>query len=389
MTSTALPLSGLRVVALEQAVAAPFCSRQLADMGADVVKVERPGAGDPSRAYDTAIHGESAYFAWLNRGKRSVALDLASKNDHGECVELIARADVFVHNLAPGAVERLGFGYDVLHDAHPRLIWCGISGYGPDGPRRDSKAYDMLVQAESGVVSLTGAPDAPAKVGISIADISAGLYAYSSVLTALIQRGRTGRGERIDISMLECLTEWVSPPLLVWKGTGKVPARVGVRHNMIVPYGAYRCSDGAVMFAVQNAGEWKRFCAGVMQDVGLETDPRFATNALRLQNRDALESLIERHFAGRPERDVLAMLEQADIPTGSVNDVPAVASHAQLAARNRWTAVGSPSGEIPALIPPHNLRGVQPRMGNVPALGEHTAEVLAELGHARGREERN
>ncbi|HEY4218632.1 MAG TPA: CaiB/BaiF CoA-transferase family protein [Gemmatimonadaceae bacterium] len=379
MTEKSLPLSGLRVVALEQAVAAPFCSRQLADMGADVVKIERPGAGDPARAYDKAIRGESAYFAWLNRGKRSVALDLSLKNDHDACADLIGRADVFVHNLAPGAVERLGFGYDAMHEANPRLIWCGISGYGPDGPRRDSKAYDMLVQAESGVVSLTGSPDAPAKVGISIADISAGLYAYSSVLTALIQRGTTGQGERIDISMLECLTEWVSPPLYVWKGTGKVPARAGVRHNMIVPYGAYACSDGAVMFAVQNAGEWKRFCVGVMHDAALESDPRFATNALRLQNRDELEQLIGQKFAGQAERDVLAALEAADIPTGSVNDVPAVASHEQLVARQRWTTVGSPGGEIPALIPPHNLRGVQPRMGNVPALGEHTAEVLAEL----------
>ncbi len=374
-----LPLSGLRVVALEQAVAAPFCSRQLADMGADVVKIERPGTGDPSRAYDRAIRGESAYFAWLNRGKRSVLLDLASKNDHDTCTQLIARADVFVHNLAPGAVERLGFGYDELQPAHPRLIWCGISGYGPDGPRRDSKAYDMLVQAESGVVSMTGAPDAPAKVGISIADISAGLYAYSSVLASLIQRGITGRGERIDISMLECLTEWMSPPLYVWQGTGKIPARAGVRHNMIVPYGAYACSDGAVMFAVQNAGEWQRFCAGVMDAPELATDARFATNALRLENRRVLEALIEQRFANRSEAGVLALLQAADIPTGSVNDVPAVAAHPQLAARKRWTTVASPSGEIPALLPPHNLRSVQPRMGAVPGLGEHTAEVLAEL----------
>jgi crotonobetainyl-CoA:carnitine CoA-transferase CaiB-like acyl-CoA transferase len=383
-----LPLSGLRVVALEQAVAAPFCSRQLADMGADVVKIERPGTGDPSRSYDRAIHGESAYFAWLNRAKRSVLLDLASKNDHDACAKLIARADVFVHNLAPGAVERLGFGYDALQAAHPRLIWCGISGYGPDGPRRDSKAYDMLVQAESGVVSMTGSPEMPAKVGISIADISAGLYAYSSVLAALIQRGITGRGERIDISMLECLTEWMSPPLYVWQGTGKAPARAGVRHNMIVPYGAYACSGGAVMFAVQNAGEWQRFCAGVMDAPELATDARFATNALRLANRAELEALIEQRFAGRPEAEVLAWLEAADIPTGSVNDVPAVAAHAQLAARNRWTTVSSPSGDIPALLPPHNLQGVPPRMGAVPGLGEHTAEVLAELVHdAREHEE--
>lgn len=378
-----LPLSGLRVVAIEQAVAAPFCSRQLADMGADVVKVERPGVGDPARAYDSAMHGESAYFAWLNRGKRSVALDLSLENDHEACAQLIARADVFVHNLAPGAVERLGFGYDALHATHPRLIWCGISGYGPDGPRRDSKAYDMLVQAESGVVAMTGLPDAPAKVGISIADISSGLYAYSSVLTALIQRGVTGVGERIDISMLECLTEWMSPPLYVWKGTGKVPARAGVRHNMIVPYGAYACADGAVMFAVQNGGEWKRFCEGVMNAPALTDDPRFATNALRLANRAELEALIEKRFAARSEKEVLGWLEAADIPTGSVNEVPAVADHPQLAARGRWTTVDSPSGEIPALLPPHNLRGVQPRMGAVPGLGQHTSEVLAELRRER------
>jgi itaconate CoA-transferase len=374
-----LPLSGLRVVALEQAVAAPFCSRQLADMGADVVKVERPGGGDPSRAYDDAIRGESAYFAWLNRGKRSVALELSKQGDHHAFTQLLERADVFVHNLAPGAVERLGFGYDALAPTHPRLIWCGISGYGPDGPRRDSKAYDMLVQAESGVVSLTGTPDAPAKVGISIADISAGLYAYSSILAALLQRGVTGTGERIDISMLECLTEWMSPPLYVWQGTGKVPARAGVRHNMIVPYGAYACADGAVMFAVQNSAEWRRFCDGVMAAPTLADDERFGTNILRLKNRDQLESLIEDRFRGHARTEVLGWLATAEIATGSVNDVPAVAAHPQLAARRRWTTVASPGGEIPALLPPHNLRSAPPRMGGVPALGEHTSEVLAEL----------
>ncbi|MDB4877873.1 MAG: frc [Gemmatimonadetes bacterium] len=381
------PLSGLRVVALEQAVAAPFCSRQLADMGADVVKIERPGAGDPSRAYDSALHGESAYFAWLNRGKRSVMLDLSLKNDHDACERLLERADVFVHNLAPGAVERLGFGYDTLTAHHHRLIWCGISGYGPDGPRRDSKAYDMLVQAESGVIAMTGTPDAPAKVGVSMADISSGLYAYSSILTALIQRGITGRGDRIDIAMLECLTEWMSPPLSVWQGTGKVPARAGVRHNMIVPYGAYPCADGAVMFAIQNDREWRRFCGGVMAQPALADDARFVSNALRLQHREALEALIEHRFREHAKSVVLGWLEAADIPTGSVNDVPAVAAHPQLAARGRWTTVASPSGDIPALLPPHNLRGAPPRMGAVPALGEHTNEVLTELALELGARE--
>ena len=375
-----LPLDGLRVVALEQAVAGPFCSRQLADMGADVVKIERPGSGDPARAYDGALRGESAYFAWLNRGKRSVAIDVSAPPGRDVVAGLIARADVFVHNLAPGAVERLGFGYDTLAPDHGRLIWCGISGYGPDGPRRDSKAYDMLVQAEAGVISMTGTPNAPAKVGISIADISAGLYAYSSILTALIQRGNTGAGNRIDISMLECLTEWMSPPLYVWHGTGTAPARTGVRHNMIVPYGAYDCADGAVMFAVQNDREWRRFCACVMQAPALADDERFCTNARRLANREALEALIVARFRARAATAVLAWLQAADIPTGTVNDVAGVARHPQLAARGRWTTVSSPGGEIPALVPPHNLRGVAAVMGPVPALGQHTAEVLRELG---------
>ena len=375
-----LPLSGLRVVALEQAVAAPFCSRQLADMGADVIKVEKPGGGDPARAYDSAIRGESAYFAWLNRGKRSVVLDLSNQDARQAFARLLERADIFVHNLAPAAIERLGYSYETLAPSHPRLIWCGISGYGPDGPRRDSKAYDMLVQAESGVVALTGLPNAPAKVGISIADISAGLYAYSSILAALIKRGRTGLGERIDISMLECLTEWVSPPLYVWHGTGTVPARVGVRHNMIVPYGAYSCADGQVMFAIQNAQEWRRFCNQVMQQPVLADDERFSSNPKRLANREALETLIENRFRKHTRAQVTEWLAAADIATGSVNDVPAVAEHPQLAARKRWTSVQSPGGEIPALLPPHNLASVVPNMGGVPALGQHTEEVLAELG---------
>jgi formyl-CoA transferase len=379
-----LPLSGLRVVALEQAVAAPFASRQLADMGADVIKIERPDGGDSARAYDGAAHGTSAYFAWLNRGKRSVVLDLKQTADHAVCAQLLARADVFIHNLAPGAVERLGFGYHALAERSPRIVWCGISGYGPDGPLREKKAYDMLVQAESGVVSLTGSADAAAKVGISIADISSGLYAYSSVLTALLRRDRTGQGARIDIAMLECLTEWMSPALYVWQGTGQVPARVGVRHNMIVPYGAYPCADGAVLFAVQTQGEWRRFCALVMGSAALADDPRYATNANRLQHRGDLEAAIEDRFRWYQRAEVLRRLEEADIPTGAVNDVPAVAAHPQLAARGRWTTSSVPGGSIPALVPPHNLDGVSPRMGAVPALGAHTAEVLAELGSARG-----
>jgi crotonobetainyl-CoA:carnitine CoA-transferase CaiB-like acyl-CoA transferase len=377
---TSLPLTGVRVLALEQAVAAPFCSRQLADMGADVIKVERPDGGDLARAYDGALNGVSAYFAWLNRGKRSIVLDLKEPRDHETCARLLARADVFIHNLAPGAVERMGFGYDQLTARHPRLIWCGISGYGPDGPQRDKKAYDLLVQAEAGVVSMTGTPEAPAKVGVSIADIGAGLYGYSSILTALINPARPGPGERIDISMLECLTEWMMPPLYVFQGTGEVPGRVGVRHNMVAPYGAYACANGAVLLAVQNDREWRRLCSEVLVSPALADDERFATNERRVTNRVELERLIEDRFRTHTAAEVTDWLTHADIPTGAMNDVPAVAAHPQLAARQRWATVDSPGGPIPALLPPHNLQHAPPRMGAVPALGEHSAEIRAELG---------
>lgn len=377
-----MPLTGIRVVALEQAVAAPFCSRQLADFGADVIKIERPDGGDSARAYDSAMKGTSAYFAWLNRGKRSVALDVKTPDGHDACTRLINRADVVVHNLAPGAMERLGFGYDEVSAKNPRVIWCGISGYGPDGPMRDKKAYDMLVQAESGVVSVTGGADAPAKVGVSIADIASGMYAYSSILAALYAREKTGKGERIDISMLECLAEWMMPALYVWEGEQRILPRVGVRHNMIVPYGAYACADGDVMFAIQTDREWRRLCSDVLGDAALADDPRYKTNASRVANRASLEALITETFSARPRAVVSAQLEAADIPMGSVNDVPSVRNHAQLAARNRWTQVASPGGDIPALIPPHNLQHVRNRMGAIPSLGQHTDEVLTELNNA-------
>lgn len=374
-----LPLSGLRVLALEQAVAGPFCSRQLADMGADVIKVERPDGGDFARNYDGALNGLSAYFAWLNRGKRSITLDLKQPRELELCGRLIDRADIFVHNLAPGAVERFGFGYDMLAERSPRVIWCGISGFGPDGPYCEKKAYDLLVQAEAGVMSLTGTPEAPAKVGISIADIAAGLYGYSSILAALINRDRTGRGERIDISMLESLTEWVTPTLYVWQGTGQAPARAGVRHNMIVPYGVYSCADGAVNLAIQNDREWRRFCADVLEMPAIGDDRRFSKNADRLQNRQELEALIETKFRRLSRAELIHRLDRADIANGAVNEIPEVASHAQLAARNRWTKAASPAGMISALIPPHNLAHAPSRIGAVPGLGEHTREILAEL----------
>jgi itaconate CoA-transferase len=378
----ALPLDGIRVVALEQAVVAPFCTRQLADMGADVIKIERPGGGDLARHYDGALNGISAYFAWLNRGKRSIVLDVKDARDHDVCDKLLARADVFVHNLAPGAVERLGLGYEVLAERHPRLIWCGISGYGPDGPYRDKKAYDMLVQAEAGIIGMTGTEEAPAKVGVSIADIGGGLYAYSSILAALLNRAKTGRGDRIDISMFECMTEWMMPPLNVWQGTGKSPKRAGVRHNMVVPYGSYRCADGEVLLAVQTDREWRRLCSMVLDSPALADDPRFVTNESRVANRVPLESLIDAHFSSRTCAQVIASLEAADIPTGAMNAIDAVAAHPQLAARRRWVNVDSPEGEFSALRPPHNLQGAPPDMGAVPALGEHTKEILGELGEA-------
>ena len=372
-----LPFSSLRIVALEQAVSAPFCSRQFADLGADVIKIERPDGGDFARDYDHVLDGLSAYFAWLNRGKRSVVLDLKQPDARDILARLLSHADAFLHNLAPGAVERLGFGYDTLAARHPRLIWCGISGYGPDGPYRDRKAYDMLVQGEAGVIGLTGTPDQPAKVGISIADISAGHYAYSSILAALYQREHTGRGQRIDISMLECLTEWTMPPLYTWMGAGRVPARCGARHNMIVPYGVYDCADAPVNFSIQNEREWARFCEQVLELPQLAAD--WAGNQWRLDHRAEVEALIEDRFRRSPRAEILRRMDAAGIANAAVNDIPALAAHPQLAARRRWTEADSPAGIIPALFPPHNLSDAPPRMGRVPALGEHTDEVLKEL----------
>jgi crotonobetainyl-CoA:carnitine CoA-transferase CaiB-like acyl-CoA transferase len=374
------PLAGVRVVALEQAVAAPFCSRQLADLGADVVKIERPDGGDFARGYDGALNGLATYFVWLNRGKRSIVCDLKTAAGLEVAARLIARADVFLHNLAPGAVERLGFGYDALAGRLPRLVWCGISGYGPDGPYRHKKAYDLLVQAEAGVLSVTGTPDAPAKVGVSIADIASGMYAHSSILAALINRDRTGRGERIDVSMLECLVEWMVPLVYKWHGTGEVPARVGMRHNMIVPYGVYACADGSVNFGIQNEREWQRFCGDVLGRPDIAGDDRFCSNERRLRNRATLEPIIEAEFSRRSRLEVIASLDRAGIANAAVNDVSDLMGHPQLAARDRWQRVQTPAGPVPAFVPPHNLAGVPPSMGDVPALGQHTQEILAEIG---------
>ena len=375
-----LPLKDIRVVALEQAVAGPFCSRQLADMGADVIKIERPDGGDFARAYDGALNGLSAYFGWLNRGKRSITLDLKKAKDHLVLTKLVERADVFIHNLTPHAVETFGFAYKSVAQTNPGLIWCGISGYGSDGPYRNKKAYDLMVQGESGVMNLTGGPDTPAKVGISIADIAAGLYGYSSILAALLNRARSGGGERIDISMLECLTEWVTPALYAYQGSGRIPKRAGMRHNMIVPYGVYACADGAVNFAIQNDREWHRFSSVVLSMPALINDERFVTNEVRVRHRVELETIIEQYLRTLKRSEVLGRLEEAQIAHGEINDVAAVIQHPQLAARRRWVQVDSPNGTIPALVPPHNLQNAPARMLGVPALGEHSQEILAELG---------
>lgn len=374
-----LPLAGVRVIAWEHAVAAPLATRHLADLGADVIKVERPGTGDFARAYDSAVNGLSAYFVWLNRGKRSVVLDLKNAEDKAAFDRLIDTSDVVVHNQGPGAAERLGYTYPVLAERNPKLVWCAISGYGPDGPHRDRKAYDLLLQGEAGVIALTGTPEQPAKVGISVADIASGMYAFGSVLAALYQRQATGHGAEINISMLEALVEWVMPAAYVALYSSSPPERAGTRHNFIVPYGAY----GGVNLAVQNDGQWRRLCAIVLRRSELADDPRFATNELRLRNRAVLEPLIEDLLANDTRAEVEARLTQADVPFGTVNDLPDVLEHAQLAARGRWFDVPSPVGDVRALHHPFNISGLPRPAGAIPALGEHTDQVLAELGLSR------
>jgi crotonobetainyl-CoA:carnitine CoA-transferase CaiB-like acyl-CoA transferase len=379
-----LPLAGVRVVAWEHAVAAPLATRHLADLGADVIKVERPDGGDFARDYDSAVNGLSAHFVWLNRGKRSVVLDLKDSDGRAAFDLLVDRADVFVHNQGPGAAERLGCAYPELAARNSRLVWCAISGYGADGPHRDRKAYDLLLQGEAGVIALTGTPDVPAKVGVSVADIASGMYAFSGILAALIQRQSTGRGAEIQISMLEALVEWVMPAAYVDMYTGRPPKRAGGRHSFIVPYGGYGVGDGSsVNLAVQNDGQWRRLCALVLRRPELIDDPRFATNELRLQNRAALEPLIEDCLVDDTRASVEARLTAADVPFGTINELADVIQHPQLTARGRWFDVPSPVGELRALHHPLNIAGLERPAGAVPGLGEHTDQVLAELGLKR------
>lgn len=371
------PLSGVLVVALEQAVAAPFATRQLADLGARVIKVERPGVGDFARGYDRAVHGQSSHFVWLNRGKESVELDV--KADTRVLRALIDRADVFVQNLAPGAVDRLGLG--PLAQTHPRLITCDISGYGPDGSYRDRKAYDLLIQSEAGLISITGSPAEPAKAGIAAADIAAGMYAYSGILTALYDRERTGRGSAVEVSMLEALGEWMGFPFYYTTYGGSSPVRSGVHHATIAPYGAYRAGDGTVIqLGIQNEREWQAFCATVLLMPHVAADARFDSNSARLAHRSELDAVIDSVLGGLTGTELVARLDSARIAFAQQRTVAEFAAHPQLRERDRWRTVSTPGGDVRALLPPATFRGREAEMGAVPALGQHTEELLRWLG---------
>jgi crotonobetainyl-CoA:carnitine CoA-transferase CaiB-like acyl-CoA transferase len=374
-----LPLKGVTVVAIEQAVAAPFATRQLADLGARVIKVERPGTGDFARAYDETVHGQSSHFVWLNRNKESLTLDI--KTEGAVLEALLAKADVFVQNLAPGAADRLGLDAETLRARHPRLIVCGISGYGSSGPYRTKKAYDLLVQCEAGVVSVTGTPDAPAKAGIPVADIAAGMYAYSGVLSALYERERTGAGSSFEVSMLDALGEWAGFPYYYTNYGGSPPPRNGARHAAISPYGPYTAGDGAVVFiGVQNEREWSALCENVLRQPELAADPRFARNSLRVEHDGELSEIIEKALAASSASEVESRLDDAGIANARMRTMAEFAQHPQLAARERWGEVATPEGPVTALLPPIEVPGREPRLDAVPALGEHTAKILRELG---------
>ena len=376
------PLDGITVVTLEHAIAAPFCTRQLADLGARVIKVERPGVGDFARAYDERVRGLASHFVWTNRSKESLTLDVKHAEAGRILAKLLSTADVLVQNLAPGAAARLGLSYEALRDACPRLIVCDISGYGADGPYRDKKAYDLLIQSEAGFVSITGSPDEPAKAGCSIADIAAGMYAYTNILAALIQRGKTGQGCRLDVSMLESMVEWMSYPLYYAFDGAAPPPRAGAAHATIYPYGPFATGDGkTVMLGLQNDREWTVFCQQVLGEPELATDPRFATNSKRTASREALRAIIVAVFAKLDAEQVIERLDGAQIANSRMNDMQEVWHHPQLKARGRWVNVDTPSGKVPALLPPGLPDTYTPRMDAVPALGGHTEAILRELGY--------
>jgi itaconate CoA-transferase len=384
----ALPLAGIRVVALEQAVAGPLCTRHLADLGAEVIKIERP-EGDFARRYDTAVRGWSSYFVWLNRGKRSLTLNVK----HPEAKEILTRlldeADVFVQNLGPGAVERLGLAPSDLQARYPRLVICSISGYGKGGPYEQRKAFDLLLQGETGVIATTGTGDAPAKLGISVGDIGAGVYGAMAVLSALYQRETTGQGAIVESSLFDALAEWMGYPAYYTLYGGEPPARAGVRHATVVPYGSYRCQGGhAVNLAVQTERQWAQFCEMVVEHPEWEHDPRFSSSANRRINRDALEEAIEEVFSAYPREEITRRLEAADIPYGDVNEIAQFLEHPQLAGRGRWREVESPVGTLRAILPPMTIGGAEPAMGPIPDIGEQTDDILRELHYSDEQIER-
>ena len=374
------PLSGLLVVAMEQAVAAPFATRQLADLGARVIKIERPGTGDFARAYDTTVRGLASHFVWLNRGKESLTLDLKRDEARDVLARLLERADVFVQNLAPGAAERLGLGTAQLRSAYPRLIACGLSGYGTTGPYAHKKAYDLLAQSEVGLVSITGTEDTPSKVGLSIADIAGGMYMYSGVLTALLQRARTGQGTAFEVSLFEALGEWMGYAMYYSMG-GAPPPRTGASHATIAPYGPFKTKDGEVIFGLHNNREWAVFARDVLKRPELADDERFQANHLRVANRAAMEAAINGVLADLSTTEVIRRLDAAQIANASMNTLQQFIDHPQLKGRDAWREVPSSVGPIPALVPPVRMEGVEPLMGAIPALGEHTDSILLELGY--------
>lgn len=376
------PLEGILIVAVEQAVAGPFATRQLADLGARVIKIERTGVGDFARSYDETVNGMSSAFFWANRSKESLTLDVKHPEAPLVLRRLMSRADVFVQNLAPGAAQRLGLGPDELRSVDPSLVVCNITGYGPDGPYRDKKAYDLLVQAEAGIISVTGSPDDPAKVGTSIADIAGGMYAYSGVLAALFRRERTGEGAVIEVSLFDSLIEWMSYPLYYTEYGGKQPPRMGMSHPTIAPYGSFRTRDGhELLLAVQSEREWRNFCALVLGDESVAADERFQSMSRRVANRDDLQQVVGNRLGEVSIDDALALLDGGDIASARVTPVRDLARHPQLLARDRWQNVDTPVGPVPALRPPGLPQGSDPRMDAVPALGEHTDDVLRWLGY--------
>lgn len=375
-----LPLDGIKVIALEHAIAAPFATRQLADLGARVIKIERPGKGDFARSYDTRARGMSSHFVWTNRSKESLTLDLKSPEGMDVLSKLIEGADVLVQNLAPGAADRMGLGFETLHEIHSELIVCNISGYGPDGPETNRKAYDLLVQAEAGFLSITGTDAKPSKAGISVADIAAGMYAYTNILAALLQRGKTGLGIEINISMLEALAEWIGYPMYYATDGAEPPARAGAAHATIFPYGPFMAGDGKeVMFGLQNDREWAVFCRDILDAPALETDPRFESNHARAANKLDLTAIIMAAFSEWNAEEVIVRLTAAGIANARMNDMAGLWAHPQIRARDRWREVSTPIGPMPALLPPGGI-GAEPRMDAIPAMGEHSRAILEELG---------